>query len=135
MIPSPNKFHGNQKWKIHICVGVWLGGYPATKFSHRSKNATTLMLIYRARIDAEKRYMYSAKNDPKTCRFESQLVGNIILNIFVNFHPKTPTQISTTHAFLKIRTNFQNQIPREMDKNFDIPRISTIHWIISNFLK
>ena len=29
--------------------------------------------------------------------------------------------------------NFQNRIPTESDKNFDIPRISIIHLIISNF--
>ena len=41
-------------------MGVWVGGHPATNFSHRSKDAQKipylLILIHRARIDAEKHY-------------------------------------------------------------------------------
>ena len=40
-----------------------------------------------------------------------------------------------THAISKSQQNFQNRIPRELDKNFYIPRISMIYWISSNFLK
>ena len=39
------------------------------------------------------------------------------------------------HAISKIEQKFQNRIPRELNKNFYIPRISMIHWISSNFLK
>ena len=39
------------------------------------------------------------------------------------------------HAILKIEQEFQNLIPRELDQNFGIPRISTINWISSNFFQ
>jgi len=57
------------------------------------------------------------------------------LNTLGDFENKTPTPIGTTHAFSKILQNFQNPIPRELDQKLDIPRISTIHWIIFNFFK
>ena len=65
----------------------------------------------------------------------AQLVGDIILCISVNSGRDSPTHISATYAFSKIRGEFQNRIPRELDKNFGIPGISTIYWISSNFLK
>ena len=49
------------------------------------------------------------------------------VNTLGDFENETPTYISTTHAFSKIRENFHNRIPRESDKNFDIPRISMIY--------
>ena len=52
-----------------------------------------------------------------------------------DFDNKTPTHMAATHAILKSKRNFQNRIPRELDKNFYIPRISMIHWISSNLLK
>ena len=57
------------------------------------------------------------------------------LNTLGDFENQTPTHIGTAHAFSKILQNFENRIPRELDQKLDIPRISTIHWIISNFLK
>ena len=41
-----------------------------------------------------------------------------------NFENKTPTKMTVTHAISKTKRNFQNRIPRELDKNFCIPRIS-----------
>ena len=38
------------------------------------------------------------------------------------------------HAISKSGQDFQNRIPRELDKNFYIPRISMINWIKYNFL-
>ena len=52
-----------------------------------------------------------------------------------DFDNKTPTHMAATHAISKSKRNFQNRIPRELDKNFYIPRISMIHWISSNLLK
>ena len=52
-----------------------------------------------------------------------------------DFGNETPTHMGTTHAISKIEQKFQNRIPRELDKNFNIPRISLINWISSNFLK
>ena len=52
-----------------------------------------------------------------------------------DFEKKTPTHMVATHAISKSQQNFQNRIPRELDKNFYIPRISMIYWISSNFLK
>ena len=46
-----------------------------------------------------------------------------------------PTHISATHAVSKIYQKFQNRIPRELDENFDIPRINVVYWFISNFWK
>ena len=52
-----------------------------------------------------------------------------------DFYNKTPTHMAATHAISKSKRNFQNRIPRELDKNLYIPRISMIHWISSNLLK
>ena len=49
------------------------------------------------------------------------------INTLGVFENETPTYISATHAFLKIRGKFENRIPRELNQNFDIPRISMIH--------
>ena len=52
-----------------------------------------------------------------------------------DFDNKTPTHMAATHAISKSKRNFQNRIPRELDKNFYILRISMIYWIGSIFLK
>ena len=52
-----------------------------------------------------------------------------------DFDNKTPTHLAATHAISKSKRNFQNRIPRELDKKFYIPRISMIYWSSSNFLK
>ena len=44
-----------------------------------------------------------------------------------DFDNKTPTHMATTHAISKSKRYFQNRIPRELDKNFYIPRISMTH--------
>ena len=40
--------------------------------------------------------------------------------------------MDATHAISKSERNFQNRIPRELDKKFYIPRFVVIHWITSN---
>ena len=40
--------------------------------------------------------------------------------------------MDATHAISKSERDFQNRIPRELDKKFDIPRFVVIHWITSN---
>ena len=42
-----------------------------------------------------------------------------------DFGNKTPTHMGAAHAISKIEQKFQNRIPRELDKNFDSPRISS----------
>ena len=37
--------------------------------------------------------------------------------------------MAATHAISKFERDFQNQIPRESDKKFYIPRFVVIHWI------
>ena len=37
-----------------------------------------------------------------------------------------------TYAITKLKPRFQSRIPKELDKSFDIPRVSLIHWIFSN---
>ena len=70
---------------------------------------------------------------------------------FMDYEELIPVVISPTKykntafqedlRFLKVQTlkkfcgKFQNRIPRELNQNFDIPRISMIHWITSNFFK
>ena len=49
-----------------------------------------------------------------------------------DFKNKTPTYMAATHAISKSKRNFQNRIPRELDKKFYIPRFVVIHWITSN---
>ena len=44
-----------------------------------------------------------------------------------DFDNTTPTLMATTHAISKSKRNFQNRNPRELDKNFYIPRISMTH--------
>ena len=43
--------------------------------------------------------------------------------------------MAATDAISKSERSFQNRIPRELDKNFYILRISMIYWIGSIFLK
>ena len=50
-----------------------------------------------------------------------------------DFENKTPTHIDETHAISKSERNFQNRIPRELDKKFYIPGFVEIHWIHSSF--
>ena len=40
---------------------------------------------------------------------------------------KTPTHMGATYAIPKFHPKIQNQIPRELGQNFDIPGISMIH--------
>ena len=44
-----------------------------------------------------------------------------------DFDNKTPTHMAATHAISKSKRDFQNRIPRELDKNFDISGISVIY--------
>ena len=44
-----------------------------------------------------------------------------------DFDNKTPTHMAAADAISKIERKFQNQIPGELDENFDIPRISVIY--------
>ena len=44
---------------------------------------------------------------------------------------KTPTHMDATHAISKSERDFQNRIPRELNKKFYIPRFVVIHWITS----
>ena len=43
--------------------------------------------------------------------------------------------MDATHAISKSERNFHNRFPRELDENFDPPRISLMNWIRSNFLE
>ena len=76
----------------------------------------------------------SRKNDPKNQFFRGlKLRGNEVSGIFGHFDQKSPTQISATHSFSKIRRKFQNQVPKESDQNIDIPSINIIDRFNSNF--
>ena len=43
-----------------------------------------------------------------------------------DFGNKTPTHMGAAHAISQIEQQFQNRVPRELDKNFNIPRIRMI---------
>ena len=49
------------------------------------------------------------------------------INIFGDSESVTLTHIGATQAFSKIQQYFQNRIPKELDQNFDIPRINMIY--------
>ena len=57
------------------------------------------------------------------------------IDTFNDFETKTPTHMDATHAISKSERNFQNRFPRELDENFDTPRISLMNWISFNFMK
>ena len=57
------------------------------------------------------------------------------IDTFKDFENKTPTHMDATHAISKSERNFQNRFPRELDENFDTPRISLMNGISSNFIK
>ena len=44
-----------------------------------------------------------------------------------DFDNNTPTHMAATHAISKSKRDFQNRIPTELDKNFDISGISVIY--------
>ena len=67
------------------------------------------------------------RNQINTPNFTYGNVQRNKTNLFGDFKNGTPTHIGTTHAFSKILQNFRNRIPKELDKNFYIPRISMIH--------
>ena len=46
--------------------------------------------------------------------------------LFGDFERKTPTHKGGAHAIFKFWENFQNRIPRKLDQNIDILRISVI---------
>ena len=73
-------------------------------------------------------------NQISTPNFAYQNVQRNKLYTLGDFYNKTPTHMDATHAISKSERNFQNRIPRELDKTFDIPRIGMIHWISSDFL-
>ena len=41
-----------------------------------------------------------------------------------DFENEKPTHMDVTHTSSKLKQKFQNRIPRELDQNFGIPRIS-----------
>ena len=49
------------------------------------------------------------------------------INIFGDFENKITTHMGAAYAISKIEQNFQNRTPRELNRSFDIPRISVIH--------
>ena len=56
----------------------------------------------------------------------------ITLSDFENQNPRILWPPTLFHDLSEI---FKNRFPRELDQNFDILRISMIHWIRYNFLK
>ena len=59
-------------------------------------------------------YIYQNDQRKKLCRLD-------------DFENETPTHMGATHAISKLKQKFQNRIPRELDQNFYIPRITMNH--------
>ena len=55
--------------------------------------------------------------------------------LWVILRIKNPRLLVPPTLFQKLSEIFKNRFPRELDQNFDILRISMIHWIRYNFLK
>ena len=70
-----------------------------------------------------------------TCKWKSGVIPHVSYVYLLDTTLISIAQLVATHAISKSQQNFQNRIPRELDKNFYIPRISMIHWISSNLLK
>ena len=49
------------------------------------------------------------------------------IHTFKDYENKKPTHMDATHAISKSERNFQNRFPRELDENFDTPRISLMN--------
>ena len=49
------------------------------------------------------------------------------IHTFKDYENKKPTHKDATHAISKSERNFQNRFPRELDENFDTPRISLMN--------
>ena len=49
------------------------------------------------------------------------------IDTFNDFENITPTHMDATNAISKSERNFQNRFPRELDENFDTPRISLMN--------
>ena len=61
-------------------------------------------------------------------------MSNIEISQLTSFYSETPTYIDATYALAKFDQNFQIQIPRESDKNFDIPKITMSYLFSFKFL-
>ena len=136
-------------------MGVWVRGHHAANFSHISKDAPENSTSFDTKVvvvggganmvlNEKPTKIWKLRgwklrgltwNQMNTPYFIYEIDQRKKLNTLGDFENQTPTHIGTTHAFSKILQNFENRIPRELDQKLDIPRISTIHWIISNFLK
>ena len=157
MIPNSNRFPGIWVSKIdfEIFRGRFGRGQDAANFWHRWKDAqenSTSFDINVVLVGGGANMVFNEKltknrklrglklrglrrNQINTPNFTYGNVQRNKTNLFGDFENWTPTHIGTTHAFSKILQNFRNRIPKELDKNFYIPRISMIHWIRYNFLK
>ena len=140
---------------FNICVGVWVRGQDAAKFSHISKDAhkNSASFDINVVVVGDGANMVLNEKPTKNQKLRGLKLRGLMWNqistpdfayqndqrnkIYTlgDFEKKTPTHMVATHAISKSQQNFQNRIPRELDKNFYIPRISMIYWISSNFLK
>ena len=61
-------------------------------------------------------------------------MSNIEISQLTSFYSETPTYIDATYALAKFDQNFQIQIPRKSDENFDIPKITMSYLFSFKFL-
>ena len=62
-------------------------------------------------------------------------IRNSKISQIFNFNWNTPTQIHANYAFSNLDQKFWIRIPRDLNQDFDIPRISKSYWFIFTFLK
>ena len=68
-----------------------------------------------------------SKNQINTPHFIYENDHRNKINIFDDFENEITTHMGAAHAISRIEQNFQNRTPRELNRSFDIPRISVIH--------
>ena len=139
---------------FNICVGVWVSGQHAANFSHLYKSAhensssfdknvvvvgdgPNMVLIEKPTKNWKLRGLKlrgKSQNQISTPRFIDENDHDNEINIFVDFENEITMHMGTAYAISKIEQNFQNRILRQLSQSFEIPSISMIHWISSNFL-
>ena len=68
-----------------------------------------------------------SRNQLSTRSFKYENDQRKTIGTLSDFDNITPTHMAATHAISKSKRDFQNQIPRELDKIFDISGISVIY--------
>ena len=131
---EPNK----ENLFLNFCVGVCIGEHPPSSFDTDAITGGDRgnMVLHKKLTKKQKLRRLKLRglmwNQISTPNFAYQNDQRNKLYTLGDFENKIPTYMAVTHAISKSEQNFQNRIPRELDKNFYILRFSVIHWITFN---